>query len=111
MNFGKTILVGRLTRDPEMRYVGESGDIAVTNFTIAVNEGFGENEKTHFVRIATWRKLAENCAEYLVKGQEVLVEGNVPTASAWVNGEGEPKAQVELTAYGVQFGAKPRSSE
>ncbi len=111
MNFGKTILVGRLTRDPEMRYVGADGDIPVANFTIAVNEGYGENEKTHFVRVATWRKLAETCSEHLVKGQEVLVEGNVPTASAWVNGDGEAKAQVELTAYSVQFGAKPRSSE
>ena len=111
MNFAKTILVGRLTRDPEMRYVGAEGDIAVTNFTLAVNEGYGEKETTEFVRITVWRKQAENCAEHLVKGQEVLVEGGVPSSNAWIDDEGEARSQVTLTGHRVQFGSKPRSAE
>jgi|AntAceMinimDraft_14_1070370.scaffolds.fasta_scaffold87797_1 single-strand DNA-binding protein len=111
MNFGKTILVGRLTRDPEMRYVGKDGDIPVTNFTIAVNEGYGDKETTEFVRVAAWRKQAETCAEHLIKGQEVLVEGGVPKSSAWINDEGEARSQVELSAHRVQFGAKPRNGD
>jgi len=111
MNFGSTILVGRLTRDPELRYVGAEGDIAVTNFTLAVNDGYGEKETTEFVRITVWRKQAETCAEHLVKGREVLVEGGIPTSNAWTDDEGEAKSQVNLTAQRVQFGAKPRSTE
>lgn len=109
MNYGKTIIVGRLTRDPEMRYTSDG--TPVTNFTVATNEGFGDNEKTHFIRVAAWRKQAEACAEHLIKGQEVLIEAGAPTASAWVGDDGEARAQVELNARRVVFGAKPRSAE
>ena len=105
MDYSKTILVGRLTRDPEMRYTDEG--TAVAHFTVATSEGYGENEKTHYVRVTVWGKLAENCAEHLVKGQEVLVEGGAPTASAWTDREGNPRATVEVTARTVQFGRKP----
>jgi len=111
MNYGKTILVGRLTRDPEMRYVGEGGDIAVTTFTLAVNEGYGDKESAEFVRITVWRAQAEACNEHLTKGTEVLVEGGIPTSHAWIDDAGEAHSQVNLTAQRVQFGAKPRSTE
>lgn len=111
MNYGKTVLVGRLTRDPELRHVGAEGDIAVTTFTLAVNDGRGDDETTEFVRITVWRQQAEACATHLVKGQEVLVEGNIPTTYAWTGDDGEARSQVNLTAQRVQFGVKPRATE
>src|SRR5690554_5035450 len=74
----RIILIGRLTRDPEMRYT--SNGIAVTSFTLAVQRNYanqqGERE-VDFINIVTWRKLAENCAQYLGKGQLVAVEGSL----------------------------------
>jgi len=72
------VLIGRLTRDPEMRYT--SNGIAVTSFTLAVQRNYanqqGERE-VDFINIVTWRKLAEHCAQYLGKGQLVAVEGSL----------------------------------
>lgn len=74
----RIILIGRLTRDPEMRYT--SNGIAVTSFTLAVQRNYanqqGERE-VDFINIVTWRKLAEHCAQYLGKGQLVAVEGSL----------------------------------
>lgn len=74
----RIVLIGRLTRDPEMRYT--SNGIAVTSFTLAVQRNYanqqGERE-VDFINIVTWRKLAEHCAQYLSKGQLVAVEGSL----------------------------------
>ncbi len=100
-----TTIVGRLGSDPEMRYT-PSG-VPVTSFGVAVNRRWtgkdGEaHEKTTWFRVTTWRKLAENCAQYLHKGQSVLVEGEID-ASAWTGQDGEPRATLELTARTVRF--------
>lgn len=72
--YNKVFLIGNLTRDPEMRYT--SAGIPVTRFTIAVNRVFkSEQQDVDFIRIVTWRKLAEICGEYLLKGRTVAVEG------------------------------------
>jgi single-strand DNA-binding protein len=100
------IIVGNLGRDPEMRYT-PSG-VAVTNFSVAVNETWtgqdGEQqERTTWFRVAAWRKLAEVCNQYLSKGRLVLVEGRV-SASAWMPQDGgDPRATLELTARTVKF--------
>src|SRR5690554_1353957 len=74
----RIVLIGRLTRDPEMRYT--SNGIAVTTFTLAVQRNYtnqqGERE-VDFINIVTWRKLAEHCAQYLSKGRLVAVEGSL----------------------------------
>ena len=74
----RIVLIGRLTRDPEMRYT--SNGIAVTSFTLAVQRNYanqqGERE-VDFINIVTWRKLAEHCAQYLSKGRLVAVEGSL----------------------------------
>lgn len=74
----RIILIGRLTRDPEMRYTGSG--TAFTRFTLAVDRPYKDQngEKlTDFINIVTWRKLAEHCAQYLYKGQLVAVEGSL----------------------------------
>jgi len=100
-----TVIVGNLGRDPEMRYT-PSG-IPVTTFSVAVSRKWkgqdGEmHEKTTWFRVKAWRKLAELCNQYLSKGRQVLVEGEVE-ASAWMSQDNEPRATLELTAQNVRF--------
>ena len=103
--FNKVILVGNLTRDPELRYT--SGGIAVTNFSIAVNRAYttksGEKkEEVSFFDIAVWRKLAENCGEFLKKGSAVLVEGRLKE-DRWEGEDGNRHSKVKVEAYDVVF--------
>ena len=103
--FNKVILVGNLTKDPELRYT--SGGIAVTNFSVAVNRAYttkeGEKrEEVSFFEIAALRKLAENCGEYLKKGSPVLVEGRLKE-DRWEDEEGNRRSKIKIEAYDVVF--------
>src|SRR3972149_548415 len=103
--FNKVILVGNLTKDPELRYT--SGGIAVTNFSVAVNRVYttkeGEKrEEVSFFDVAAWRKLAENCGEYLKKGAPVLVEGRLKE-DRWEDEEGNRRSKMKIEAYDVVF--------
>lgn len=103
--YQKTVVVGYLGRDPEMRYT-PSGQ-AVTNFSVATTRKWtGQDgqpqEKTTWFRVAAWGKLAELCNQYLSKGRLVLVEGDID-ASAYTGQDGQPRAGLELTARNVQF--------
>ncbi len=105
MSFQKTIIVGNVGRDPEMRYT-PSG-VPVTSFSVAVNRTWknqnGEQqEKTTWFRVTCWRKLAETAAQYLQKGKLVLIEGDVE-AQAYTDREGNARATLELTATNMQF--------
>ena len=100
------IIVGNLGADPEMRYL-EDGT-PVTTFSVAVNRRWTDREtseareKTWWFRVTAWRRQAEVCNEYLSKGKQVLVQGEV-NASAWLNEAGEARASLELTARSVRF--------
>jgi len=117
MSFHTIILVGNLGRDPEMRYT--PGGQAVTNFSVAVNDSYtnssGEKvDRTIWVRVTTWGKLADTCNTYLKKGRRVLVEGRLtadPTTGGpriWTRQDGTPAASYEVTAATVRF-LSPRS--
>ncbi len=114
MSFQKTIIVGYVGRDPEMRYT--PGGVPVTSFNVATNRRWtnqnGEQqEKTTWFRVTCWRKLAETAAQYLQKGKLVLVEGDVD-ASAYMDREGHPRASLELTATNFRFlGARGEGGE
>ncbi len=99
----RAILVGRLTRDPELRRT--SNDIPVTSFTVAVNRTFknqqGEQE-ADFIQCVVWRRQAENVAQYVKKGSLVGVEGRIQTRS-YDDQEGVRKFIVEVVADSVQF--------
>src|SRR5690606_5702414 len=105
----RVILVGRLTRDPDLRYTANGG-IAVTRFTVAVNRKFtnqqGERE-ADFINIVTWRALAENCGNYLKKGSLVAIEGRIQTRS-YENQEGRTVYVTEVVADDVRFLSTPR---
>lgn len=95
----KVILVGRLTRDPEVRYT-QTGK-AVANFSIAVNTGFGDNKRADFVPIVVWDKLAEICGNNLTKGRNVLVEGRLQISE--YEKDGQKRRTTDVVASNVEF--------
>lgn len=99
----RIILIGRLTRDPELRYT--SSGIAVTQFTLAVDRPYttqqGERE-ADFIPIVTWRQLAETCANYLRKGRLTAVEGRIQVRN-YDNNEGRRVYVTEVVADNVRF--------
>lgn len=106
----RIILIGRLTRDPELRYT-PSG-VAVTTFTLAVSRPYvnqqGERE-ADFINIVTWRGLAETCANYLKKGRLTAVEGRLQTRN-YENSEGRRVYVTEVVADNVRFLEGPRDA-
>ena len=99
----KVFLIGRLTRDPELRQT--SSGIPTVSFSIAVNRNFtnqaGERE-ADFINIIVWRKQAENCKTYLTKGSQVAIEGRIQTRN--YDGQDGKKVYVtEVVADNVEF--------
>ena len=105
----RTVLVGRLTKDPELRYTPNG--VAVCRFTLAVNRTFsnqsGERE-ADFINILVWRKQAENSANYLKKGSLAGIEGRIQTGS-YEGNDGKRVYTTEVVADSVQF-LEPRNS-
>lgn len=97
----KVILIGRLTRDPELRYTPNTGT-AVGSFTLAVNRVGGKQEETDFIDIVVWGKQAENCAQYLRKGSLAAVDGRLQIRS-YETKEGQKRRVAEVVAFSVQF--------
>jgi len=95
----RVILIGRLTRDPELRYIPNG--TAVANFTVAVNRKFNR-EETDFIPVVTWRGLAENCANFLSKGSLCAVEGRLQVRT-YQTQEGEKRWVTEVIADDVRF--------
>jgi len=99
----RVILIGRLTRDPELRYT--PAGVAVTQFTIAVDRPFtsGQDEReADFIPVVTWRQLAETCANYLRKGRLTAVEGRIQVRN-YENNEGKRVYVTEVIADNVRF--------
>ena len=99
----KVHLIGNLTRDPEVRYT-QSGK-AVCTFSIAVNDGYGENKKAYFFPVVVWGKSAEACGNSLHKGSKVAVTGKL-TSRQYENSEGKKVTVFEIVAdafEGVEF--------
>jgi single-strand DNA-binding protein len=116
MNLNKVMLIGRLTRDPEMRYTPSGSP--VTTFSLATNR-YGQStdgekkEYTDYHNVVAWnigqRKLAEICGSYLHKGNLVYVEGRLQTRS-WEGQDGQKRKTTEINATDVQF-LEPRSQQ
>lgn len=99
----RVILIGRLTRDPEMRYT-QSG-VQVTTFSLAVNRTFANKQgvkETDFIDIVAWRQLGELCATYLNKGRLVAVEGRLEIQS-YEGQDGQKRKAARVVADNVQF--------
>jgi single-strand DNA-binding protein len=100
----KAILMGRLTKDPELRYTS-ANNTAVCSFTIAVNRKFskqGEEKQADFIPIVAWDKTAEFCSKYFTKGQQVAVVGRIQTRT-WDDNEGKKHYVTEVVAEEAFF--------
>ncbi|MBK8206423.1 MAG: single-stranded DNA-binding protein [Planctomycetes bacterium] len=105
ITLNKVFLVGNLARDPDLRHT-PSGT-PVTEFRLAVSDSYttsagDKHDRTCFIDVVSWRKLAESCAEYLKKGSPVFVEGRLEQ-DTWTTGEGQRRSRIRVVAYSVQF--------
>ncbi len=113
MNVNKVIIIGRLTRDPEVRTTttGQS----VTNLTVATSFSWKDQQgqqqsKTEFHNVIAWSKRGEVIAQYFTKGQEIYVEGRLETRS-WDDADsGKKMYRTEIILDNFEFGAKPNNS-
>ena len=107
-NLNKVFLIGRLTRDPELRYT-PSGQ-AVSTLGFAVNHEYfskdGKREETCYVNLVVWGKRAEVCAEYLRKGSLIFVEGRLQYRK-WDTQDNEKRSIIEVYVEDFQFLDKP----
>ena len=100
----KVILIGRLTKDVELRYT-QTNNTAVASFSIAVNRKFvktGEERQADFFNIIAWNKLAENISKYLFKGNQVAISGRLETRS-WDDQNGQKHYVTEVIAEEIDF--------
>ncbi len=104
--FQKLIIVGNLGRDPEMRYTADG--TPVTSFSVATSRRWTDQsgqqqERTVWFRVSAWRQLAETCNQYLSKGRQVLVEGELTEPRPYQSRDGDWRASLDVTARTVRF--------
>src|SRR3990172_6962635 len=104
-NFNRVILVGNLTRDPELRYAPSGAPVC--SFDLAVNRSYttqaGERrDEVCYITIVVWGKQAETCAEYLKKGRGALIEGRL-TQRSWETPDGKKRSKHEVVGERVHF--------
>lgn len=105
MSVNKVLLLGRLGKDPELKYT-PSG-VAVCSFSIATSEAWQDKagqkqERVEWTNIVVWNKLAELCNQYLAKGRQAYIEGSLQTRS-WDDKDGNKRYTTEVVAKTVQF--------
>ncbi|MDD5731041.1 MAG: single-stranded DNA-binding protein [Candidatus Omnitrophica bacterium] len=110
-NFNKVLLMGNLTKDPELRYTPQG--VAVANLRLAVNRKFRDRnqemkEETCFITAVVWDKQAETCNQYLHKGSSIFVEGRLQSRS-WEDTSGNKRSVIEVRAERVQFMGAPQA--
>ena len=108
----KIFLMGRLTRDPELRRTGSG--VAVTSFSLAVDRDFGNREsgekETDFIDCVAWRQTGEFVSKYFTKGSMIVVSGRLQIRG-WTDKDGNKRRTAEVVADNVYFGESKRSSE
>ena len=107
------VLMGRLTRDPELRRTGSG--IAVASFSLAVDRDFGSSanngeKETDFIDIVAWRNTAEFVSKYFTKGRMAVVSGRLQIRN-WTDKEGNKRRSAEVVADNVYFGDSKRDGE
>ena len=106
------VIMGRLTRDPELRRTGTG--IAVASFSVAVDRDFGKNEngekETDFIDCVAWRQTGEFVSKYFTKGSMIVVSGRLQIRG-WTDKDGNKRRTAEVVADNVYFGESKRSAE
>ena len=108
ISYNKVILVGRTTRAPEVRMT--AGLTKVANFTLAVDNGYGETERTDFFNCVAFGKTAETIASYVGKGTLILVEGRLET-DKWTDREGVNRERTKIVVNNFKFLETKKSRE
>ena len=98
----KVFLIGRLSRDPELRHTTSGMAVCQINVAISRRVGQGKEPETDFINVVVWDKQAENVSKYLAKGRQVAVEGRIQTRS-YDNNEGKKTYVTEVVATNVEF--------
>ena len=106
-DLNRVTLVGRLTRDSELKYANTAtGEIAVCRFSIAVNKfrksGEGRSEDTSYFDIVLWGRMGEVLNKYLVKGKQVAIDGEL-RQDRWTQQDGQQRSKIEIVAQNVQL--------
>lgn len=101
----KAIIMGRLTRDPELRYTGDKKPVC--SFTVAVSNGYGENQTTDFINCVAWNKTAEFISKYFAKGKMIIIVGKIGSRS-WDGSDGKKHYATEVVVREVSFGEGKR---
>ncbi len=107
----KVILMGRLTRDPEVRYT-QTNNTLVSSFSLAVNRRFarqGEERQADFINVVAWSKLGEFCSKYFKKGQQVGVIGRIQVRN-WDDEQGQKHYVTEVVAEEAYFADSKREA-
>lgn len=99
-NFNRVILVGRLTRNPEIKYTPQGTQLA--KFSLAVSRIRSKNDEVDFFNIVAWQRLAEICGQYLKKGKLVLIEGEIHTRK-YDTQDGQKKTAFDIVAQNMQM--------
>jgi len=114
-NFSSVVIVGRLTRDPQLRYAPSGAPVC--SLSVATSRRFTKEdgqkaESTTFIDVDVWKRLAEICAQFLKKGREVLIMGSL-RQSRWKDAKTqEPRSRIRVLAQQVQFlGPRPDAAE
>ena len=109
--FNKVILIGNLTRDPEMRYTPQG--TSVCNFGLAVNRKYKQaddaKEEVMFINIVVFGKQADTCGQYLNKGSSALIEGRLKE-NRWETEDGQKRSKHEIVAQSVRFLSRRQDS-
>lgn len=107
----KVILMGRLTRDPELK--STTGGTNVCSFTLAVQRRYapkGQERQTDFINCTAWRNTAEFISKYFTKGQMMVVEGSIQTRS-WDDQNGQKRYATDVVVDNVEFGESKRDNQ
>lgn len=107
----KAILMGRLTRDPELKYT--QGNLPVVRFTVAVernHSGNGGERQADFINVVAWRKAAEFVSQWFTKGMMAIVVGSIQSRR-WQDKNGNNRTSIEVVADEIQFGETKKSRE
>jgi single-strand DNA-binding protein len=99
--------MGRLTRDPELRHTGDGKPVC--NFSIAISNGYGEEQRTDFINCVAWNKSAEFVEKYFTKGRMIIVIGRIQSRT-WEGQDGKKNYATEVVASEVSFGESKKAS-
>lgn len=99
-SLNRIVLIGRLTRDPELRYTSSGQPVA--NFSLAVDRKMSKNDETDFIPVVAWRRLAEICNEFLHKGKLVSIDGRLQVRE-YEDKEGRRQRAFEVVADDMQM--------